>query len=198
MITVRQIQRLWAGKAYDKVLDQLFAVRSEGSTRLLEELTGIDAAAAMMVIRLDELSQSFVPLYGEAVHTLLHNQKPDGGWGNPMTTALCLRALLCGQGHGLAIERGMQFLAGLQKPDGIWPNLPIRRMPADAFASAFVLMQLGDNAAFREAVRFSDALEWFKHNEWALDEPTRKLWQHASRRCRITGGLTNQRVLVWS
>jgi hypothetical protein len=176
MITVRQIQRFWQGKAYDRVLAQLLACRSESSPRLVEELNGIDAAAAMLIIRLDELSQVFAPLYSEAVRTLLQNQRPDGSWGDTITTAIALRALLCGNGHGSAIERGMRFLANLQKSEGIWPCVPVRRMPVDPFASAFVLVQLGNHASFHQAIRFIDAREWFIHNELALDEATRKLW----------------------
>ena len=38
-------------------------------------------------------------------------------------------------------------------------------MPGDAFASAFVLYQLGNNARFRGAVRFGDAVHWFEQHE---------------------------------
>ena len=81
------------------------------------------------IIRLDELCQSASSLYPELVRALLAEQESDGGWHDPMTTALCLRALLCGRGGGLAIERGLAFLANLQKPQGLWPKAPIRRTP---------------------------------------------------------------------
>lgn len=183
MITVRQIQRLWSAKAYEKLMQQLLAPRPEGSARLESELTGALAAAAMAVVRLDELAQSYVPLYGQIVRTILAAQQADGGWGHPMTTALCVRALTCGRGHGVAIDRGVAYLAGLQKDDGVWPNVAVRRMPVDPFASAFILMQLGDHAPFRDGVRFDDAVAWFDQNELALDPATAKLWRHAVRRC---------------
>jgi hypothetical protein len=97
-------------------------------------------------------------------------------------TALCLRALLCGNGNGVAIERGIAALEALQKPEGIWPGMPVRRMPVDPFISAFVLLLLGDRIIFRKAIRFDDAVEWFKMNELALDEQTARLWSHARRR----------------
>jgi hypothetical protein len=186
MITVRQIDRLWSAKAYDRLLEQLISPRPEASDRLLSQLPGSLPAAAMAVIRLDELSQPFVPLYGQLVRTILAAQRPSegcgGGWGDVATTALCLRALLCGQGHGVAIDRGIAALAALQKPEGIWPNMPVRRMPIDPFVSAFVLLLLGDHKIFRQGVQFQDAIDWFKSNELALDEQTASLWSHAKRR----------------
>ena len=185
MTTVRQIQRLWSAKAFDKLLQHLLLPRAEASPRLMAELKGPVAAAAMVVIRLDEMTQTFAPLYAEAVRTLIATQMPSGGWGDPMLTALCLRALMCGRGHGTAIDRGLAYLAELQKDEGIWPNPPVRRLPADPFASAFVLMQLGDAEIFRSAVRLSEAVEWFECNALACDEPTRRLWAHAARRCVV-------------
>jgi hypothetical protein len=183
MITVRQIDRLWSAKAYERLLEQLIAPRPETSERLLSQLPGSLPAAAMAVIRLDELSQSFAPLYSQLVRTIIAAQRPDGGWGDVMTTALCLRALLCGNGNGLAVERGLASLASLQKPEEtIWPSMPVRRMPIDPFASAFVLLHLANHEAFRDAIRLDDAVDWFESNELVLDEPTRKLWSHARRR----------------
>ncbi len=189
MITVRQIARLWAGKDYTRLLGQLLAPRSEASSRLTADLVGVDAAAAVLIVRLDELSQSFAPLYSEAVRSLVRNQRPDGGWGDPMTTAAALRALLCGNGHGPVVERGLHFLAALQRDEGIWPAEPVRRMPADAFASAFILVQLGDHVRFRETVRFAEAIAWFTQNELALDDTTRRLWRQAKTRCQMVTGL---------
>jgi hypothetical protein len=182
MITVRQIDRLWTAKAYDRLVEQLIAPRPEASDRLVSQLIGSLPAAGMAIIRLDELSQSFVPLYSQLVRTILNAQRPDGGWGDVLTTAICLRALLCGNGDGAAIGRGVNFLAALQKPEGIWPSMPVRRMPIDAFASAFVLFRLADCEIFYRAIRSDDTLEWFESNRLALDEPTARLWSHAKHR----------------
>ena len=51
--------------------------------------------------------------------------------GEPMLTALCLRALLSNQGAGLAVESALGYLAGLQQDSGIWPRVPLRRFPGD-------------------------------------------------------------------
>ncbi len=185
MITVRQIDRLWGSKAFGRLFRELLSARPEASLRLEMELGRPTPTAALAVIRLDELTQSYVPLYTRLLQTVLNDQQSDGGWGDPMTTALCIRALTCGQGNGLAIERGLDYLAALQKPEGIWPAIPIRRMPADAFASAFILLQLGDRPEFRQSIRFSSALAWFEQNESTLDPDTQKLWGRANLRCGI-------------
>lgn len=185
MITVRQMERLWNAKAYEKLFRELLVARPEASLRLEMELGRSIPAAAMGVMRLDELSQAYVPLYSQLLRTVLNDQHSDGGWGDPMTTAVCLRALTRGQGNGVAIERGLQYLASMQKTEGIWPNVPMRRMPADPYVSAFILLQLGDNARFRQAVRFFDALNWFETNEGGLEPDTRKMWDRASSRCGL-------------
>lgn len=185
MITVRQIQRFWQAKTYDRLLQHLLAPRPEASARLEVELTGAIAAAALSAVRLDELSQSYVPLYTQMIRTVLAAQQADGGWGDAMTTALCVRALGCGRGNGAAMDRGLAYLAALQRDDGLWPGVPVRRMPSDPFASAFVLLQLGDRADFRDGVRFDASADWFEANDDALDPATAKLWRHAARRCLV-------------
>lgn len=184
MITIRQIDRAWTARTYEKLFRELVAGRPEAGFRFELEHGRAIPAAAMAVIRLDELSQSHVPLCGTLIRAVIAGQEKDGGWGDAMTTALCLRALLCSQGDGLAIERGLQYLANLQKTEGVWPAVPLRRMPADGYVSAFVLYELGDVARFRDAVRFEDAVTWFAANEQSLDRETARLWARAQHRCR--------------
>jgi len=197
MITVRQIERLWTSKAYEKLFRELLVARPEASLRLEMELGRSIPAAAMAIMRLDELSQSYVPLYSQLLRTVLNDQHADGGWGDPMTTAVCLRALTRGHGNGVAVERGLQYLANMQKPEGIWPNVPIRRMPADPYVSAFILLELGDNLQFRQAVRFFDALRWFEDNEGGLEPDARKMWDRASSRCGMKTG-ERRGAAMWS
>jgi hypothetical protein len=195
MITVRQIERFWQTKSYERLFRELLVARPEASLRMQLELGRSIPTAALAIIRLDELSQAYVPLYSQLIRTVLNDQHSDGGWGDPMTTAICLRALMCGQGHGVAIDRGLHYLANMQKPEGIWPNVPIRRMPADPYVSAFILLQLGDKPAFRQAVRFFDALNWFEANESALDPDARRLWDRATTRC---GSNISERRMGWA
>jgi len=184
MVTVRQIERHWNQKAHDRLYQDLVSARPERLYRPEHQAAMSTLAAAMAVIRLDELTQTHVPLYSKLVRAILAAQDPDGGWGDPAVAALCVRALQCSRGEGLAITRGLHYLADLQKPEGIWPNVPLRRMPADAHTSAFILAQLGDNAEFRQAVRLPEAVAWFQTHVYELDEPTSQLWQRASLRCR--------------
>lgn len=185
MMTVRQIERDWESKGYARLFASLLAARPEVGFRLGLDSSRPVPAAAMAIIRLDELSQSHVKLYSKLVKTLLAAQEADGGWGELLTTALCIRALLCGNGNGAAIERGLGYLAALQKADGIWPLVPIRRMPADPYVSALILYQLGDHPAFRKAVRLDDAANWFDLHEHALDAEARSLWSRVRVRCRL-------------
>ena len=189
MITVRQIERHWDAKAYDRLFDELMSVRAEGSLRLGIDCTRTAPAAALAVVRLDELAQSHVKLYSKLVRSILGAQEADGGWGDLVTTALCLRALFCGNGNGIAIERGLKYLADLQKSEGIWPNVPIRRMPADPYISALILYQLAEQPKFRQAIRLDDAVQWFAANDQWLDDQTRELWKRARVRCRLNSPL---------
>lgn len=91
-------------------------------------------------------------------------------------TALCIRSLLLGKGSGPAIDRGLAYLGNLQQSDGIWPAVPIRRMPADPATSAFILSQLGEQPLFRDAARVEDAFNWFARHRASLDSQTAQTW----------------------
>ena len=143
-------------------------------------------SAALAVIRLDELDQSNAKIYPKLIKTILLAQEADGGWGDLVTTCICLRALFCGQGNGMAIDRGLRYLADMQKAEGIWPNVPIRRMPADPYISALILYELADQKAFRTAIRLRDAVDWFTAHEGDLDADTLNLWTRARTRARLT------------
>jgi hypothetical protein len=196
MTTVKQIERSWASRNYERLYRDMISCRPEAGLSIDFDGDSSAPAAAMAMIWMDELSQSHAPLYSQLLRSVLASQLPDGSWGDLGATALCLRALLCGRGQGEAVERGVAFFAKLQKDQGLWPRFPLRRMPEDAAMSAFVLYELGDQPAFREGVRMADALRWFESNERFLDDDARKLWQRAARRCR-TGGRTLA-MPVWS
>lgn len=196
MVTVRLMERLWNGKAYGKIVREVMGARPEGSARVATEFSRPTPAAALLLIRLDELNQSFAPLYGKLVRTILNSQQADGSWGELATTALCLRALMCGGGDGCAVERGLAFLAAMQKDEGAWPNAPLRRMPADAWVTAFILLQLGNRPAFREAVRATDAMVWLEQAADA-DQETAQLTGLARLRCG-TACLEPAEAHLWS
>ena len=188
MITIRQIERAWTARTYEKLFRELVATRPEAGFRFELEQGRAIPTAAMAVVRLEELSQSHVPLCATLLRAVIAGQEKDGGWGDAMTTALCLRALLCSGGDGVAVERGLEYLANLQKAEGVWPAVPLRRMPADGYVSAFVLYELGDAPRFRQAVRFADALDWFAAHASSLDPEAARLWARARHRCRTHAG----------
>lgn len=178
MVTVRQLERLWVEKQYERIIRLCLEMRAEASVRLVTELSQKAASAAgMMVIRLDELGLSHMPFCRELIRVVIQGQKSDGGWGDPLATAVSLRALLCGGGDGMCVEKGIEYLADLQKEDGLWPRVALRRLPGDAFVTAFILLQLGDQARFAEAIRADDAMAWLQEHEDALDLETARLWR---------------------
>jgi hypothetical protein len=186
MQTVKHIERLWAARRYEDLLGELVACRSDTQFLPLLQSTSIAVpAAAMAMIRLDELGQSGAPSYHKFLVCLLAAQESDGGWGEPILSSLCLRALLGSRGGGEAIDRGLAYLASLQKDEGIWPRIPFRRMPSDSLASAVVMYNLSHESRFRDAVAFQDAVQWFDEHADQLDSQTRKLWFSVRLRCGI-------------
>lgn len=199
MMTVRQIEKQWKNEAWQKLVGELLAGRPERSLRLENALAGPIPAAALVLVRLDELSQPHMPLYNRLVRVILEAQEADGGWKDPLTTAICLRALMAGRGSGESIERGLKYLAQMQKTEGTWPAEPIKRLPADAFVSAFVLLMLGGEERFRNSVRFTEAVEWFELNGVSLDGEASRMWHHAALRCRVRRvRSTAQQIMSWS
>jgi len=197
MMTVRQIQRLWTSRDYPRLLRTLLTVRPESALRLENELESRSAACAIALIRLEELNQTHTEMYRMLLKALIAYQSLDGSWADPLTTSLCLRALLACQGSGRSVDLGLAYLANLQKEEGVWPNEPIRRMPADAYVSAFILYQLSPYDQFRHSVRFADAVAWFEQNEPKLDAQTRDLWNRARLRC-YPRPFDRQPALLWS
>ncbi len=201
MITVRWIERLWEARKYRQLATELLQNRPEGMVNCLPSSETNDGsltatAAALALVRLDELAQSNAPLSRKLLRTVLACQHADGGWGDLFTSALCARALLCCQGNGIAVERALEFFSLLQKPEGIWPREPVRRMPADALGSALILMELGDAPLFQSAVRLDVALQWFDLNVDQLDAESRLIWCHARLRCSVRH--TREAVTFWS
>jgi hypothetical protein len=199
MQTVRQIERLWSARQYGRLFRELLANRPECSFRLGIDSPTSAVAAAIGIVRLDELNQSHVPLYSTFIRAIVASQERDGGWGDAIATTLCLRALMLGRNTGgEAIGRGLKYLADLQKSDGTWPRIPFRRMPADAGVSAFVLYELGDEIRFREAVRFEGAVNWFETNKDALDVESSRLWERAQLRCPARSRPNLAHAEIWS
>src|SRR5438046_4697757 len=144
MQTLRQIERLWSTRQDGRLSRELLAARPEYSARRLTERSASVPCAALALIRLDELNQGHRPVNQTLIRAIIAAQEGDGGWGDPLVSAICLRALLCNGGHGLSIDRGISYLAELQKPDGLWPAIAVLRTASDPFVSAFILFNLLD------------------------------------------------------
>ena len=198
MLTVRYIEKLWEGRKYGRLLNELIEPRVEALAAGELTETPAAAAAAMALVRLDEMLQPHAPICAKMIRTLLALQDSDGVWGDAATTALCVRALSLQNGQGLAIDRGIEYLAALQQPTGIWPKIPIRRMPEDALVSAFVMLQLVDNPRFQETVRFDAAVQWFGGRRGFLDENARVIWDHARLRLPAANTTRAGGVASWS
>lgn len=140
--------------------------------------------AAWALLRLDELAQSHTTLYQRLLRMILAAQEADGGWIDPLVTSLCLRALMAGRGQGIAIERGLAYLKMLQKEDGTWPKLPLRRTAGDSYTSAFILSMLGSDARFQQAVNFRSAVQWFELHGASIESDAKRLWKLGAVKCR--------------
>jgi hypothetical protein len=188
MMTYRAIEKHWVSKAYERLLGELLAARPEAALLPALRPAGTLACAAMGLVRLEELGQAGVAIAERLVRTIVAAQSPsDGGWEDPLVTALCVKALASCGGNGHAIDRGIEYLANLQRPDeGLWPRGPFRRLPGDALVSAGILYALGSDARFARMVNVERCAEWFVHHEGTLDEPTRDLWPLAALRCGMS------------
>src|SRR4051794_9974260 len=111
MQTIRQIERYWSARQHDRLARELLAARPEFSHRLVAELSHSVPTAALALIRLDELNQARHPLNQTLIRHIIAAQEGDGGWGDPLITALCLRALTCNRGQGPSVDRGIAYLA---------------------------------------------------------------------------------------
>ncbi|MGE5609606.1 MAG: hypothetical protein ACM359_10160 [Bacillota bacterium] len=199
MITLRQLERLWRAEEYGRLAEVLLENRPEATLRLRKELARAVPVAAMVIIRLDELNQAHAPFCGEMIRTVLAGQEADGGWGDPLVTAVCLHALMCGNGDGAAIERGLAYLASIQRNEGLWPRIPMRRMPADPFVSAFILYHLGQDPRFGQRIRLNEALGWFEtYGGSELDLDTARLWRSIALRRQVRRFAEQAGLVSWS
>ncbi len=142
MMTIKQAERFWGLKAYERLIDELCQGRAEAVGGIRQLIRGPEAAAALCVIRMHELLQSHQPFVAKMLRFLVASQQADGGFDDAVTTALAMRALATDRGAGLALESAIRYLDVLQRDDGEWAREPLRRMPGDPAVTAFVLLQL--------------------------------------------------------
>jgi len=187
MMNLRQVERNWEAHRYHEIVADLLATRVESLMlpRLLAGGAGAAAgvaAAASAIIRLDELGLPDRPLCAKLLNVLLANQQADGSWGELPATALGLRALLARNGCGLAVARAIEHFAALQRADGSWPEVALRRLPGDAATTAFILLQLADQAQFAARCNVPAALTWLATHAAHQDHAATRLAAAAQRR----------------
>jgi hypothetical protein len=110
---------------------------------------------------------------GKLVRAIIAGQENDGGWGDAMTTALCFEPFFARAATGLpwiAVSSTSPIFRNRKAPGP--PSRSAEWPPTDT-STAFILYQLGDQARFREAVRFESALQWFHPNASHLDPEAR-------------------------
>lgn len=157
MLTIRQIERLWNAGDYTRLSKELLQGRTESSPTTLADGAHRVPCAAYALIRIDEFAQSAHPLCQGLIRALLATQDRDGGWGDCATTALVLRALSLSRGTGLAIDKGFTFLANMQKDNGLFPRIPIRRTDGDLATTALVLHHTAKLPLARERLSLAAA-----------------------------------------
>ena len=68
------------------------------------------------------------------IQFICDNQKEDGSWNNPTSTAFALLVLLSKiPNEKRKIERGIDYLTGMQNSDGSWNPDPIVMTPGNRF-----------------------------------------------------------------
>jgi len=186
MLTMRQIERWWTAKSYTRLIDELCAGRAEGVNGIRDLVDGPIAAAALTIIRTDELRQTSHPLVGKLIGLLLRTQNAAGGWEDGevgvVTTALAARALAA-TGTGEAVDHALNYLADAQTTDGDWAvdteaadegavaTLIRTATVADMAVTAFVLYQLATIRRPAAALIIDGALASLLSNEESIDRP---------------------------
>src|SRR2546430_16479426 len=121
MITIRHIERLFSHHQHPRLYRELIAGRPEATLGLEGALARVVPIAALGMIRLDELSQSHTSMYRRLLNVVLPAQQGDAGRGDPMTTAVALRAPLSRGRQGPAVDRRLPDPANLPQDDRPWP-----------------------------------------------------------------------------
>lgn len=197
MTTIRQMQSLLSDGQHAKLLGELSQYRGDLPGELVAELGGsATVAVAMAAVRLQELNQSRTTLYRALLARLVGSQESNGGWGDVMTTALAVRALLGDATSKPAAVRGIQLIVGLQKDDGTLPRESLRRMPGDIPATAFVLAHLSRSNEFAHRFRVEAAIGSLTQARPLVSPAVQSLIKLAVQRASASVGGQAQRLVA--
>ncbi len=168
MISLHQIEQLLRAESYDRLIERVLAngrsVAGTLAARLHEPDARAPAACGLALQRCCELSYGPTAIAGDLASRLLAQQEGDGSFGGSFAAAaVALRGLSdYAQQHreigeavdeptAAGISRGMEALRRAQADDC--------GLGTDAEAWAIVRWQLGDQPAFRAAVRLNSLTE---------------------------------------
>ncbi|HMO25672.1 MAG TPA: hypothetical protein PKB10_05335 [Tepidisphaeraceae bacterium] len=183
MTTARQIQKLWQTHDYKRLARLCLEARADALEPVIPTLACPVGAAALALLRLTELSPFPTPMHAGLAQVLANHQHNDGGWGEPVLTAIAVRALLLADLQRDRASAGMANLGRLQRDDGLWPGGGTHRLPGDPVVTLFVLLQLGTESAFRFVTRIDRAIEAIDTHP-GLDAPSRRALAIARLRTR--------------
>lgn len=194
MISVHLIQR--AFELQDT--ERLFRLVNQNGLDLplplqIRLLAGPVAPLALALSRLMDLTYGHTPLGRDMAAAILAHQQAQGafeagGEPDPLATAAAAAAMgrLMRESAvpwpelATARQRALAALGELQGDDSLF-CCPHDRTQADrALIAAFILVLLGDDADFRQAVRYADLLTWFDEHARRLEPATHKLYRLAS------------------
>ncbi len=87
-----------------------------------------------------------------------------------------------------ARDRALGAIAAAQTGDGLFIDPQVRDFADRVLGAAFMLTLLGDEPAFRAAVRWADLMNWFDEHADRLPDSARGFWELAqaeadARRC---------------
>lgn len=201
MLTSSMFTRLWRTARYRHLIRRLVEGRPEAALDLDKRIGGPTAAAALGLLWLGELNRARQPVAVEMRERLLMGQGRDGSWGDTssekaMLTAICVRGLAASpqapaivwlgmniptdreaaSPQEAAVARGVRYLAASFDAEGGWAG--------DAFATGFVLLELGRMEGFRRSVPVDQVARLGR--AWpptASAEEVRLVWSLARRRC---------------
>jgi len=161
MTTIRQINGLWSEGRTRQLVAELTRYRPDFPPTLIDALASNPlAAAALAMIRLQELDQTLLATYDGLKRKLLDAQENDGSFGSIAVTVLACRALLTEASASESLRKGLEYLSLTQREDGGFPIDAPRRLPADLMNTALCIYHLSRDDRAKRALRFEAAGRW--------------------------------------
>jgi len=201
MLSLHTIERAHETADHDRLVREVAANGLSLPLPLRVRLASSEAAAvALGLRRVAELTYGPTALSRAMIARLLELQRADGGFGaepgddprSPVDVLAtgCVAAALCRvlSEHRLyagdplltdARDRALGALASTQAGDGLFIDAQDRDFADRVLVAAFLLTLLGDEPAFRAAVRWADLMTWFDEHADRLPASARRFWELA-------------------